>query len=135
MALAIKNPDLQENFGDTLNRKGKAEDCLKVDDFQPSRRHVLVRPLRPDVVTAGGVVIPEQAQTDKSLGHVTRVNAFDTDYAIGDLLYYRYGAGQMVEIGGVEFVILQYFEDLTGDILGKWDVASLTGTLLAANNL
>lgn len=115
------NPEIQQAFGPLVNHQSVAEDSLKLADFVPARRCLLVEPLPRDATTKGGLVIPEQAQTDKSVGIVRSVNPADgEEYRPGDLIYFRFGAGQQIRIEGREVVVLQYFQDMFGDILGHW---------------
>lgn len=113
------NGEVQEVYGKIVNSKTVAEDALKLEDFIPARRNVVVEPLPPDT-EIGGIILPTEAQADKSVGFVVAVNPEDPDYIVGDLVYYRFGSGQQIRIQGRDVVVLQYFADSFGDILGFW---------------
>ena len=114
------NSEIQDVYGKLVNVQTVAEDSLKLSDFIPARRNLVVEPIPPDTVTKGGLVIPEAAKTDKSVGWAVAVHPDDKEYAIGDLIYFRFGAGQQIRIEGRDVVVLQYFSDSFGDILGHW---------------
>jgi len=120
------NTEVQDVYKKVVSVKTVAEDSLRLCDFIPSPQNVVVEPIPPDVQTKGGLVIPEQARSDKSVGWVVAVHPEDTRHRIGDLVYYRFGGGQTVRIEGRDVLILQY-TDRISDILGHWPKEKLSG--------
>ena len=116
-----QSQDLQKHYGDLLNQVIQAEKDLTIADFVPAPRHILVQPLPPDT-HIGSIELPHKAQLEKSLGVVRAVSPLDPVklHEVGDLLLYRQAAGQKITIEDSELCIIQYFEDMEGDILGHW---------------
>lgn len=115
----IVNTEIQDVYRKEVNVRTVAEDSLRLADFVPSRQNVVVEPIPPDAQTKGGLHIPEQARADKSVGWVVAVHPEDYEHRIGDLVYYRYGAGQQLRIEGRDVIVLQY-TDRISDIMGCW---------------
>ena len=127
LELTDLNPEVQEVYGSIVNVKSVAEDSLKLADFIPSPGNVIVEPIPPDDQTKGGLVLPEQARTDKNLGWVVAIHPSDDKHHVGDLVFYRFGGGQQVRIENRDVIILQ-FTDRISDILGHWPAGTLEKT-------
>jgi co-chaperonin GroES (HSP10) len=122
--MAVANEQLNPEIQDLYGRKAiavprVAEDGLKLDTFIPSRGNLVIEPIPAEEQTKGGVFLPEIARADKSVGWVVAVHPEERIFLKGDLVFYRFGAGQGVTIEGRNVVIVQY-TDRISDILGHW---------------
>jgi len=121
------NRETQKIYGDMLNAKPAAEDGLKLADFIPAPNSIVVKPAPADEMTHGGLIIPAQAQIDKSFGHIIAVNPDDAgcQYKVGQLIYFRHDAGSMIQIEGQDVVVMEIVGDGYSDILGYWPADKL----------
>ena len=117
-----KDKETKQIYGQLVNRVIVAEDALRVDDFEPFGHCVLVEPLPADTKTAGGIHLPGNAVTQKSMGVVVRISPKDVGgpFELGDLVMYLQDSGYEIEVEGRKLLVLQYQTEIEGEILGKW---------------
>ena len=78
----------------------------------PINSRVLVRPMKAEAKTAGGVYLPETAREGQKEGKVIAVAEDATEeVAVGDRVIYKEFGGATVNIDGEEHVLLS-MEDL-----------------------
>ncbi len=84
--------------------------------FRPLGNRVLVRPLEPEEVSAGGIIIPGAAQDRSTSGAVLAVGPglitdqgvrVPTDTKVGDRVYYHPRAGTEIKIEGEKLLVLE----------------------------
>ncbi len=91
--------------------------------IEPLADRLVVRPIEKEVVTAGGLVLPDTAKEKPQEGEVVAVGPgkltedgkrIPLDVAVGDIVIYAKYGGTEIKIEGEELVILR-----EGDILAK----------------
>lgn len=85
--------------------------------FEPMGDRVLVQPVEQNMVTAAGIILPEQAKERPQEGEVLAVGtAYEMKQSlnVGDIILYAKFGGTEVEIDDKEYVILRQ-----NDILGR----------------
>ncbi len=84
--------------------------------INPLNDRVLLEPTEAEVMTAGGIVLPEAAQEKPQCGTIVAAGPgklLDSgerggmDVKVGDEVYYGKYAGTNVEVDGKEYVILR----------------------------
>jgi co-chaperonin GroES (HSP10) len=121
--MSDSNGELVKTFPQYF-KSAEVGDSLRIQDFEPFSRHILVEPLPPKA-KIGAIEIPEQFREKQAVGWVRRVCPDDEGglFAVGDLVLFAAMAGLPVTLEGREMVILQYHSSEEGDILGRWPAA------------
>lgn len=90
--------------------------------FNPIGDRVIIKPLDPDEITKGGVILPDIAQEGSSLGEVVSIGPGawlqNGDRAvmqceIGDKVYYPKFGAKEIECGDEDYVIIRETEIFT----------------------
>lgn len=85
-------------------------------NLQPLNDFVLLKPVAPVEVSAGGIILPESAKESPDEGVVEAIPAdSEEDIAIGDRVIYKKYAGNEISFDGNKFKLVP-----TGDILAKY---------------
>jgi chaperonin GroES len=89
-------------------------------NIKPIGERVLIKPIKEEEVTSGGIYIPESAQKDKKEGTVVAVGTFedgkDLPLKEGDHIIYGGYQSDEFEIDGEDFMFIDF-----KDILAKFD--------------
>lgn len=81
--------------------------------FQPFKDRVLLRQLEADTMTAGGILLPDEAQKKPQQGEVIAVGSEVEETRVGDVVVFAQYAGTKAEFDGNEYIIINE-EDLLG---------------------
>jgi chaperonin GroES len=89
-------------------------------NIKPIGERVLIKPIKEEEVTSGGIYIPESAQKDKKEGTVVAAGTFedgkDLPLKEGDHIIYGGYQSDEFEIDGEDFMFIDF-----KDILAKFD--------------
>jgi chaperonin GroES len=89
-------------------------------NIKPIGERVLIKPIKEEEVTSGGIYIPESAQKDKKEWTVVAVGTFedgkDLPLKEGDHIIYGGYQSDEFEIDGEDFMFIDF-----KDILAKFD--------------
>jgi chaperonin GroES len=87
--------------------------------MRPINGKVVVKPLKSEEKSPGGIYIPDTAKESLNEGEVVAVAKDATDeVAVGDRVVYKGFGGSEIEMDGVKYILLT--ED---DILAKYEVS------------
>jgi chaperonin GroES len=75
--------------------------------FKPLGSRIIVRPDKPEEKSAGGIFIPESAQSRIHKGEVVEVGVLSQAIAKGDRIMYAKEAGLEIEVNGEKLIVLQ----------------------------
>lgn len=133
------NQEIQENYGQAIASNLTLVSGLVPEDFDPGPGLVLVEIIPPDTQTAGGIILPTQAQEPKAVGIVRRISSSDRQspcYYLreGDLVLFAKDAGDELTIAGKDYKVLTFMSRdgvLEGEILGKWPAAVIEKIMAA----
>ena len=122
----MANNQLKNTYREVLEKTAEASPNMLIKDFEPSPHHILVEKLPADE-RKKGIIIPEAAREPKSEGFVVRINPKDEGglYALGDLVLFAQSSGTDVVLEDKPFLILQYHDEVEGEILGRWPKETL----------
>lgn len=85
--------------------------------FRPLDDRVLVRPLQPEEVTRGGLIIPDTAKEKPQEGRVVAVGTDENlQVKVGDRILYAKYAGTEIKLNGEEHIVIN-----RNDILGVFE--------------
>ncbi len=87
-------------------------------NIKPIGERVLIKPMKEEEKTAGGIYIPETAKEQKKQGVVVEIGTADDDKELpvqkGDLIIYTGYSTEDLEIDGEEYLIIN-----VSDIIAK----------------
>ncbi len=87
-------------------------------NIKPIGERVLIKPMKEEEKTAGGIYIPETAKEQKKQGVVVEIGTGDDDKELpvqkGDLIIYTGYSTEDLEIDGEEYLIIN-----VSDIIAK----------------
>ncbi|MBC2697090.1 MAG: co-chaperone GroES [ANME-2 cluster archaeon] len=87
-------------------------------NIKPIGERVLIKPMKEEEKTAGGIYIPETAKEQKKQGVVVEIGTADDDKELpvqkGDLIIYTGYSTEDLEIDGEEYLIINI-----SDIIAK----------------
>jgi len=86
--------------------------------FRPLGDRVVVRRIKEDTKTAGGIIIPETAQEKPQEGEIISVGPGAIDEKAGDIVLFGKWSGTEVKIDGEELLIMKE-SDVMGVIEGR----------------
>ncbi len=87
--------------------------------MRPINGKVVVKPLKSEEKTSGGIYIPDTAKEDLNEGKVIAVAKDATDeVAVGDHVFYKEFSGSEIEMDGEKYIILS-----EEDLLAKYEVS------------
>jgi chaperonin GroES len=108
---------------------------LKVASFRPLGDRVLVKRVKEEEKTRGGIIIPDTAQEKPQEGEVIAVGPgtrdedgerIALDVAIGDRILFGKWSGTEVKLDGDDYLIMKE-SDIMGIVEGKAATTSSTG--------
>jgi chaperonin GroES len=108
---------------------------LKVASFRPLGDRVLVKRVKEEEKTRGGIIIPDTAQDKPQEGEVIAVGPgtrdedgerIALDVAIGDRILFGKWSGTEVKLDGDDYLIMKE-SDIMGIVEGKAATTSSTG--------
>jgi chaperonin GroES len=86
--------------------------------FRPLGDRVVVRRIKEDTKTAGGIIIPETAQEKPQEGEIISVGPGAIDEKSGNIVLFGKWSGTEVKIDGEELLIMKE-SDVMGVIEGR----------------
>lgn len=116
-----RNPHIESVYGPMLEKSFARLKGLSISGFQPASGTIVVKRAAPEVLTEGGIHLPESAQRQQNIGSVVAVNDDEEcPYQVGDLVFFRSGGYPMELDKGDEYLILQYRGCIDDEVLGKF---------------
>ena len=95
-------------------------------NIKPIGERVLIKPVKEEEKTAGGIYIPETAKEKKKQGVVVEIGTTDDDNELpvkkGDLIIYTGYSTEDLEINGEEYLIIN-----VSDIIAKLEKVNING--------
>jgi len=98
---------------------------LPPDGFVPYKQHMLVELLPPEKISEGGIHIPTQAQLERAVGIIRKLNPEDEGvfFSTGDMVMVRNSAGDEAPMRGENLRVIHWSDDLESGVLGIWPKA------------
>lgn len=85
-------------------------------NIQPIGERVLIRPIKSEDRTAGGIYLPESAKEEKKEGQIVSVGEVKGLLRVGDKVIYGGYSSEEIELNGVKHVIVE-LKDVVAKII------------------
>jgi len=78
--------------------------------IKPIGKRILIKPIKTEEMTAGGIYLPDSAKEKKKQGIVVEIGDFKDESKLpikkGDIVLYTGYASEEIEVGGEVYIIL-----------------------------
>lgn len=112
----MENPEIR--FGSLFTDMAGDLSDFKIADFIPAHNAILAAQAPAELVTKGGILIPEGAEEPRNIAVILKVGSPDCPYRVGDVVLHRPQNGGPRLEGRKDLILLEWRGDVDDDILG-----------------